>query len=273
MIRLYSMALAGTVLATAPASAAAQLRPQEPLDWHALDTPGVSGAVGVAYLHGQRASLAGSEGGLWELVDVAVSWTLERVMLTVSGTALQVYDDDHVFAPPVAGTRAPDGRRRVDTGAYLVETVVLLTPGSRDAAVALRLGTRLPTTDNRVGLGRDQTDFFSMMAGRLRRDRWLLSAEAGLSITATRDPDNEQVDPVLFAGQARYEGGAVWPYLAFTGQHDTRAGREPRGTENLGEVRLGIRTGGARWIRFEAIRGWTRMGPELGARATVGMRF
>lgn len=273
LVRLLVL-VAALRLVAGPAAAEAQLRPLEPLDWTALGRPGASLSVGVSYLHGQRASLAGTEGTLWELGDAALYWNVGRAVLLVSGTSLWVYEDQDRFAPPVGGARPPDGTRRVDIGAFLVETVLFLTPSEAERALALRFGTRLPTTDNAVGLGRDVTDFVSTLAGRLDHGRWRFSAEAGLAVVGTRDPENEQVDPLLFAGGVRYRtGGSVVPFLDFAGQHDTRAGREPRGNENLGEARAGVRVGGARWFQAEVVRGWTRTGPEVGVRLRVGTRF
>ncbi|MEQ9401094.1 MAG: hypothetical protein RJQ04_18150 [Longimicrobiales bacterium] len=251
----------------------AQLRPLDPFAWESLDVPGAEAWLGGAWLHGQRASLAGTEGRLLELGDLGVRWNLGRAAVEVSGTALWLYRDQDVFAPPAGGARPPDGRRRIDTGMYLVGTAVRLAGAPDGGSLALRFGTRLPTTSNEVGLGRDATDFYSTLAGRTVSGPWHLSAEVGLGVVGTRDPANEQVDPVLFGGGARYDAGSLALLLEFTGQHDTRAGREPRGTENLGEVRLGVRAGKRRWLRLEAMRGWTRMGPEFGVRFRLGQRF
>ncbi len=256
-----------------PWTVAAQLRPLDPFDWTSMEVEGASLVVGGSFLHGQRASVAGTEGRLMELGRFVGTWSFGRVAVTLGGVALWVYRDQSVFAPPVQGARDPDGHNRVDTGEYRVSTHVLLTPPGRQEALALRFGTRLPTTDNHVGLGRDATDFFTTVAGRLDRGVWRASAEVGLGIITTRDPNHEQVDPVLFAGSFTYGTGSVRPFVELTGQHDTRSGREPRGTENLGEGRVGLQVGQAPWIRGYLIRGWTRMGPELGMTVEAGFRF
>ena len=174
---------------------------------------------------------------------------------------------------PDIGVRPSDGRRRIDTGDYRVSTVVQLTrPGSKVAA-ALRFGVRLPTTDDAVGLGRDQTDFFSLLVGRVRRDRWQLSGELGIGVIGTRDPVNEQVDPVIFGLSSTYDLGSVEALLELTGHHDPRSGPEWRGIEDLGEARLGIRAGKQSWISVAVVRGWTIVSPDLGVMVQVGKRF
>jgi len=262
------------LLVAAPAALRAQIRPLDPLDWGALEHEGRSLEMGGGIYTGQRASLAGTEGRLLELGAFAASWGFGRVAVRLAGTAVRVFSDQDFFADPVGGARAfREGRRRTDTGDYRLSTLVSFTAPGADLGAAVRFGVRLPTTDNVEGLGRDQTDFFSSVSGRARGESVAVSAEVGVGINGTRDLSNEQVDPLLFALAVRRTTGQARPFLELVGQHDTRAGPEPRGTENLGEARLGVRVGNGRWLRIAGIRGWTRMGPELGLEIRMGSRF
>jgi hypothetical protein len=229
--------------------------------------------VGSGAYWGQRASLAGTEGVLLELGSFRATWGLGRVAVEFSGTTLRLFEDETILMEPVAGVDSPNGDRRIDTGDYRVSTTVQLTrPGSKVAA-ALRFGVRLPTTDDAVGLGRDQTDFFALLAGRIKRERWHLDGELGLGVYGTRDPVNEQVDPILFGLSAAYDLGRVDPFVELAGHHDPRAGPEWRGTEDLGEARVGVRIGNRRWISIAAVRGWTLVSPDLGLSMQLGTRF
>lgn len=262
------------VLLGSPAAARGQIRPLDPVDWGVMDRAGWTLEMGGGLYTGQRASLAGAEGRLLDLGSFAASWSLGRVALRLAGTAVRVFDDHRSFAGPIGGALPFErGRRRVDAGDYRVSTMVELTAPGSDVAALLRFGVRLPTTDNVKGLDRDRTDFFSSLAGRVVHHRWSLRAEAGLGVNGTRDPDNEQVDPFLFFLGGRWHGDRVQPFLELLGQHDTRPGPDQRGAENLGEARLGVRLGGDRWVRLAAIRGWTRMGPELGLEVRLGAAF
>lgn len=275
MIPAYLKRIAGglAVLAVLAGDAGAQLRPLDPLDWNVLGRTSRTAVMGGGFLGGQRASQAGTTGRLLELGAFRLVWSLDRVALEFSGTLLRIFTDQTVFASPVGSTRESDGTRRVDFGDARVSTVVQLTaPGSRVAA-ALRFGVRLPTTDDVVGLGRDQTDFFSTLAGRLHRGPWDVGAEVGMAVNGTRDPLNEQVDPFVFGVSARYDLGSVDPVLVGVGQHDPRAGGDRRGTENLGEARLGVHVGERRWLRVVAIRGWTPVSPDYGVSVSFGTRF
>ncbi len=202
-----------------------------------------------------------------------MTWTLGRVALQVAGTTVRVFDDRQVYAEPADFAAPPDGDRRTDAGVPRVSTVVRITPAEGSTGLALRFGVALPTTDNYVGLDRDQTDFYSLVVGRIGRDAWSVSGELGMGIYGTRDPVNEQVDPLLFGLRATYDLGPVAAELELAGHHDTRAGPEFRGNEDLGEGRLGLRFGEDRWLSVAVVRGWTPTSPDLGLRVRVGRRF
>jgi hypothetical protein len=264
-------AFAAVTAASAPADA--QLRPLEPLDWSTLGVEGQSVVVGGGAYSGQRASLAGTEGRLLELGAFRATWSLGRVALEFAGTALWLFDERSTYAPAVPLVLPADGSRRTDNGDYHVSTVVRLVEPWPGSALALRFGVRLPTTDNLKGLDRDQTDFYSLLALRVARGPVSVAGEVGVGIYGTRDARYEQVDPLLFALTAGYGRGRVRPFLELAGHHDTRAGREHRGTEDLGEGRVGVRVGGTRWVSVSAVRGWTPSSPDFGLIVRFGTHF
>ena len=252
---------------------AAQLRPLDPLDWRVWDAGSWLMTLGTAFYSGQRASLAGTEGELYELGLVTASLHLDRVVLQVHGTITRVYDDGRIFAEPLGGAREPNGHRRVDTGDHQIQTIVRLVDGSRPYAAALRFGVRLPTTDNKVGLERDQTDFFALLAGRVTTGFLSVSGEFGLGVYGTRRTSTEQVDPILYGLGIRFEGQTVNPVIQLVGQWDTRPGPPLRGVEDLTEVRIGMEMGERRSVALTAIRGLSEFSPDYGLRLTVGARF
>jgi hypothetical protein len=265
--------LALTTTLVVAGSARAQLRPLDPLDWSTVGVEGASFVVGGGVFTGQRASLAGTEGRLLELGSFRATWSLGRVALELAGTALRLFDERSVFAEPLVDVLPADGTRRRDVGDYRVSTVVRLVEPSPGQVVALRFGVRLPTTDNLQGLDRDATDFYSLVAGRVAKGAFALGGELGLGINGTRDPKHEQVDPLLFALSARYELGPAKAVLELAGQHDTRPSPDRRGTEDLGEARIGLEVGGRRWMSVAAVRGWTPSSPDFGVIVRFGTRF
>ena len=251
----------------------AQLRPLDPMGWSTFERPGGTVVVGGGFYTGQRVSLAGVEGRLAEVAAFQATWAYERVAVRLAGTLLRLFVDQHVFAEPLEDTRPPDGSSRRDAGDIRVSTIIRLTGNDAKVGAALRFGTRLPTTDNREGLGRDQADFFATLGLRFHRGPLAVSIEGGAGVNGTRDPRHEQIDPILFAASFMYEGGLVSPLLELTGQHDPRSSRDRRGNENLGEVRVGALIGGDRWIKVTGARGWTPFSPEFGLTVLFGTRF
>ena len=270
---LRSACLALTLSAAAGSPSGAQLRPLEPIQWRAVGYEGHSVLLGGSILAGQRASLAGTKGRLLELGAFRGTWRTGRVAMELAGTAVWLFDEQSVFAEPVDGVIPAEDARRTTTGDYRVSTVVQLFAPGADRQVALRFGVRLPTTDNLQGLDRDQTDFFSTVAGRVRHGPWEFSGELGIGINGTRDLHNEQVDPLLFGFSAHVDAGPARGTLELYGQHDTRAGRDRRGTEDLGEGRVGVEVGGERWLSVALVRGWTPASPDLGLIVMLGTHF
>lgn len=259
-----------TLFAAAPA--AAQLRPLEPVSWRVFrEGATLSAEIGGAALMDQRASLAGTEGPLWEAANFSFVWRSGRIALEAAGTGQRFFREDDRFAAPHEDVEATSDGHRRDSGDYRVSTAVRLTREGANTAALLRFGTRLPTTDNTTGLDRDALDFFATVAGITRRGALSLGAEAGLGIHTTRETRFEQDDLLLYAARAEWDGGAVTPSLAVVGQVHGAGHREIRGVEDLGEARLGLRIGRRRWVRVEAVKGYETFSPAWGVVAAAGV--
>lgn len=266
----FATVTALSLFAASPAPA--QLRPLEPVDWTMLESGyTVHAAAGVAGFNDHYASLAGTRGRLLELGNYRVAWRMGRVVIEAAGTAFRVFEDEREVAPPAGNARPPDGSTRVDTGDHQIGTLVQLTPPGASSAVALRFGTRLPTTDNRIGLDRDETDFFATFAARTGPRALELSAEAGLGINGSRAQGVDQADVLLYSASLAYDAGSFSSVLSIAGQDDLRA-KVTRGNEDLAEVRAGVLWGDHRWIRVEAVAGLRRASPQAGLRVTGGWR-
>lgn len=251
--------------------APAQLRPLEPLAWEVFDAGRSVGAwAGVGVHAEQRASLAGTAGRLVEAGNFQATWRSGRVALEAAGTVYRLLEDQERFAPAFGGALDREGPRRSDSGDYRLLTTVLLTPPDRPAAAALRFGTRLPTTDNRVGLDRDQTDFFGLLAGRAPLGPLRLAGESGVGIYGTRYPAFEQSDLWIYAASAELPAGALTASATVLGQMDWSAGEPLRGNEDLAELRLGARWGRSLWVQAHFVRGLTAFSPRAGALLSAG---
>jgi hypothetical protein len=263
-----ALALCAAALAAVPAGA--QLRPLDPFDWRALTGPAaVRAEIGGSRLSGQRASLAGTEGTLTELGSFRAFFRTGRVVIEAGGTVQRLFRDERRFAPaePEVAEEGPD---RNDSGDYRIATVVRLTPERWGPIGILRFGTRLPTTDNTVGLDRDAIDFFALLGGYLERGGASLSAETGITINTTRQVDFEQDDLLVYILRAEYDLLPVVPSLTLTGQQIGTGHSEIRGNESLSELRLGARAGERLWARAEYVVGLADASPSGGVVLTAG---
>ena len=269
MLRRLSLVLPITIAVLASPSHA-QLRPLDPLDWRMFET-GRAYAVeaGGGAFGGQRAALAGTRGTLVEAGNFRAHWRTGRVVVEAAGTVRRIFTDDDRFAPAEENVTEP-GERRGDSGDYRVSSAVRLTSERAPVLAVLRFGTRLPTTDNRVGLDRDALDFFAIAGGRIERGRASLAAETGVSINGTRDPGFEQSDVWVYLVRGEYRAGALVPGVTLPGHMDGLEDRAIRGNEDLSELRVGVRTTGRYYLRAEAVKGLATYSPDLGILLSVG---
>jgi hypothetical protein len=265
-------ALTLVVVGAAADPVGAQLRPLEPFSWHIFqDGITIAADARISRYQGQRASLAGTKGDLWEVPTAAVALVSGRFAIIASGTGRRFFQERLRFGPAYSGVLPAVNGRRDDSGDYTIGTAVRLTPSVAPVDALLRFGTRLPTTHNENGLERDATDFFATLVGRMRRSALSVSVEAGLGISGTRDSSYEQDDLLLYDMRAEYDRGVVRPSIVVVGQaHAPTHLKERRGVEDLSEVRLGVNIGGRTWLRLEGIKGFETFSPAYGLSIGVG---
>lgn len=266
MIRPFLIILLGLPAVLGPSAAAAQLRPLDPVAVLAFDPAAPAAAVqlGFGAFADQRASLAGTTGTLFEIANFRALWRTGRVVLEIGGTMLRVFEDESVFAAPHDEVDPESGPRRRDAGDYRIATAVRLTPERWPATGFVRFGTRLPTTDNTVGLDRDRTDFFASLGAHARPGRWRLALETGLGIFGTRHVRLEQSDVLTYAAAAEYDLGPVTPGALVLGHADGMPGATIRGSEELAELRLGAVAGRRLWASAHWVVGLTDFSPGSG---------
>lgn len=227
--------------------------------------------LGASRLFDQRASLAGTSGTLTEIPNFSLAWRTGRVTVEGAGTGQRIFHEDSRFAaayPDVAPVA--DGRRH-DSGDYRISTAIRLTPDDYPVTGVVRFGTRLPSTDNTIGLDRDATDFFATVGASGNRGILNVSGEGGLGIHGTRETRFEQDDLFLYSLRAELRFGSLVPVASVIGQQHGYAHSAIRGVENLSEARVGVRVGDRNWIRIEAVTGLTTFSPSRGILFTAGL--
>jgi hypothetical protein len=271
MIRAASAILVPLMSLTA-IPLAAQIRPLEPLAPGTFDeeAPSISIRGGMGLFTKQRASLAGTIGTLREIGNFTLVWRTGRVALEAGGTVLRVFDDDSTYSAPIEGVDAGSGPHRTDSGDYRVATAIRLTPDGWPATALLRFGTRLPTTDNTIGIDRDRTDFFALAGVQSSPGRWRLAGEAGLGVHGTHDPELEQSDVLVYSAIVEYRAPRVAPVISLVGHADGIRNGSIRGSEELAELRVGARLGRRANLRIEWVRGLVRQSPRSGYLISAG---
>jgi hypothetical protein len=229
--------------------------------------------IGAGVYYEQFASLVGTKGRLIEAGNVRASWRSGRIVVELAGTIQRFYREEETVNTPVDGVAASsrEGTRH-DAGDYRVQTVLRLTGDTAETFAILRFGTRLPTTDNRVGLERDQTDFFASIGAAHTLRSLFLAAEAGLGINGTRLADYEQSDVLIYSATMELRAALISPFVLVTGQNDMHDWNV-RGNEDLGEIRAGVRIGDVRWVNASFVRGYHRSSPRAGFVMSAGVSF
>ncbi len=264
--------IASLWIGLAPHAATAQLRPLEPVQWQAYAPDAAMRAgLGIGAMAGQQASLAGTRGTLLELGNWFITYRSGRFALEFAGTAVRRFEDDDVVAPPFDRTDPPDGSARVDAGDVRIATLVRIAGSAERSILALRFGTRLPTTSDEPGLDRDRTDFFASAAGRhaLRHDVRVF-AEAGVGIHSTILEDYPQSDVLIYNAGIEAGPRRAGLRLQVLG-HDDLHRRVIRGNEDLAEVRLGGWLGSRRRVEIHLVRGLAAFSPRWGVLVSGGM--
>jgi len=271
-IRRLAISLSTLSLLLLPRPAAGQLRPTGPVEWDIFENvrPWAFG-LGVGLLEGQRASLAGTSGDLLEGGNFRIAYRSGRIGLEFTGTLARRFRDEDILRSPAPGTDGPDGRTRHDAGDMLATTLIRLNSADSPFLVALRFGTRLPTTSNEPGLDRDRTDFFTTLAAHYRAGRYAVSAETGLAILSTRVDGIDQLDVQNFSFAIESRVGPLTASGGIVGQDDWHR-RVVRGNEDLSEIRLGLRAGDRAWVAVTAVKGIAEFSPGYGVLVMLGVR-
>lgn len=251
-----------------------QLRPLDPIDYRAFEDAALQADAGLAYYTKQHASLAGTRGSLWEVGNFHVHIRTGRLVMELGGTVQRLYHDNEILAAPYGDAAAPNAsRRRHDAGDYRVGSIVRLTSQQSATLTTLRFGTRLPTTDNRVGLDRDATDFYATLSAHRRFAKFSASVEAGLAINGTRKTTYEQTDVLSYAVVVTMPMSNAALFAEAVGLDDLHAKEAIRGNEDLGEFRFGAHLGRKQWSSITFVKGYREYSPAFGLQIAGRITF
>ncbi|HEX6589792.1 MAG TPA: hypothetical protein VF039_12285 [Longimicrobiales bacterium] len=259
------VALALAVFVALPATRAdAQIRPTDRAPLELLDQSFVR--CGAGRYSDQTATLAGTRGTMTQLGECTVQLARAGATFRVEGIAQRLFRDESQYAAPAQGV-VEGGPHRADAGEWGIDVVVPL----RGWLPALRVGVRLPTTDDRTGLERDATDAYATISGLRDAGPLWLSGEVGVGIHGTRNLEREQQDVLLFAVAAGGRRGALSGYTTVVGHRFWMNEWTDRGNENLAELRVAadLRVSEHWSLGAVALRGLAEHSPAAGVRFVV----
>lgn len=238
--------LAGALLAAAlltaldPGPLGAQLRRAPAVPY----VPDGAGALlvgaGAGWDAGAEFPLSGLSGDLARLGQLTVAYSFAPgAVLHVEGDVLRVLEVEARGPSRVPlGPDVDDGVTR-DAGDVRVGTLVRLVGDARGASAGVHLETKLPSSDERKGIGTNTTDVAGSVFGSWARGPVRITGEAGVAILEAPTEAFVQNDAVVYAVEAlvRPADGPVGVALSARGRASTR-GFVPEGTEDRGRARL-----------------------------------
>lgn len=274
LLRYAPAALLALLTLSFAREAAAQLRPLPPLPYSTLRESQLR--CGAGSYSDQLASLAGVRGTLVQLGECDAQLARAGAILRVAGVAVRRHQEtERVHAADFAVE--DDGPRREDVGDVVLEVVVPVAGLPAASLIGFRVGMRLPTTDNTVGLERDETDVFAALVAGQRLGRLHIATEVGVGIHGTRSTEQEQQDVFLYVLQAAVDvGRGIELRAAALGQEFWANDWAFRGNEDLGEARLGLRAsiaGGPLFVDVAGVAGYRDASPARGVSASLGAYF
>jgi opacity protein-like surface antigen len=268
------------LLALACASvASAQQRPLLTEDVDIIETGTVRIEAGIDFLQDAKFPLSGLTGDLTRVGVIGVNVGLApNVEFQIDGTLQNYLSINSQRVPaPIALNFTPGTNSTNDFGDFTLSTKIKLRAETkRGPSLGFRFGVQLPNSNQRRGLGTNQTNAYGMiLAGKKfgRDGRVNLFGNLGIGILSAPTIAFTQNDVVLygFAGIIRLT--KQFNFVGeINGRQSTRKGNAPLGTESESEARLGlqIKASGLKFD-FAGIAGLSEFSPRSGV--TFGVTY
>lgn len=194
--------------------------------------------------------LSGLDGDLVRLGSVTLAYVFAPgAVFEVTGDALRILQVEgrRRSAVPL-DEEVSDGRTR-DAGEIRVGTQFRLLGDPRGLSGGLHLEVKLPTSDERRGIGLNTTDFFGNVYGGWGRGPWRVNAELGVGIMEAPLDRFVQDDVLSYGAEVllRPRGSPLRLALSAEGWANTRR-TVPLGTEDRGVARARAELFAADWM-------------------------
>jgi hypothetical protein len=239
--------------------------------------------AGIDFYQNAKFPLSGLTGDLTRVGVIGVNIGLSpNVEVQVDGVAQNFLSINSMTVPSPIQLALPPGTNSTnDTGDFTLSTKIKFRNETRRGpSLGFRFGVQLPNSNQKRGIGSNQTNAFGMiLAGKKfgsqfdgGQRRVNLFGNLGIAILGTTDP-YIQNDVMLYG-----LGGIVRlnKQINFAGEingrANTRRNGAPLGTESISEARLGVQVK-ASGLRFDfaGIAGLTDFSPRSGV--TFGVTY
>jgi hypothetical protein len=264
-------------------SASSQQRPLITEDVDIIPPGSLRIEAGIDFYQNAKFPLSGLTGDLTRVGVIGVNIGLSpNVEVQVEGVAQNFLSINSMTAPPpIQLTLQPGQNSTNDTGDFTLSTKIKFrNETQRGPSLGFRFGVQLPNSNQKRGIGSNQTNAYGMILAGKKFGRQFdkgqrrvnLFGNLGIAILGTTDP-YIQNDVMLygFGGIVRLNKQINFAG-EINGRANTRRNGAPLGTESLSEARLGVQVK-ASGLRFDfaGIAGLTDFSPRSGV--TFGVTY
>jgi hypothetical protein len=265
------------------ALASAQQRPLLTEDVDIIPPGTLRIEAGIDFYQNAKFPLSGLTGDLTRVGVIGINIGLSpNVEVQIDGVAQNFLSINSVTVPsPIPLNLAAGANSTNDTGDFTLSTKIKFRSETRRGpSIGFRFGVQLPNSNQKRGIGSNQTNAFGMiLAGKKfgrqfdgAQRRVNLFGNLGIAILGTTDP-YIQNDVLLygFGGIVRLNKQINFAG-EINGRANTRSNGAPLGTESISEARLGVQVK-ASGLRFDfaGIAGLTDFSPRSGV--TFGVTY
>jgi hypothetical protein len=274
---------ASLLLLFCAALASAQQRPLLTEDVDIIPPGSMRIEAGIDFYQNAKFPLSGLTGDLTRVGVIGINIGLSpNVEVQIDGVAQNFLSINSMSVPsPIQLTLPPGTNSTNDTGDFTLSTKIKFrNETKRGPSLGLRFGVQLPNSNQKRGIGTNQTNAYGMvLAGKkfggqfdAGQRRVNLFGNLGIAILGTTDP-YIQNDVLLygFGGIVRLNKQINFAG-EINGRANTRRNGAPLGTESISEARLGVQVK-ASGLRFDfaGIAGLTDFSPRSGV--TFGVTY
>ncbi len=197
------------------------------------------GYLGVEYQHNWKAPLSGFHGNLRRLGSLHLQFFFsETVSLQVKGTIIQLLRMDNSQLDSETNQHL---HQTSDVGDFTITTLgQVISPGKYRPAIGIRVTTKLPNTNQNLGLGNNTTDVIMAIVMSKSYGSTKFFLDSGVGILSPPRRLNVQNDVFV------YGFGMIWnvsPEVRFASEINgfmSSTDHPPAGTEDRSHIKLGV---------------------------------